>query len=460
MTLTLKEIREACGGMLLRGDGGAAVDGAETDTRRDVKGRLFVAVKGAKRDGHDYVRDALEKGAVCSLVERDTDRGGPVVKVPSTRAALLALASYSRERFKGHVAAVTGSAGKTTTKDMLASVLAQRYRTHKTPGNYNNELGLPLSMLNRGDDTEALVLEMGMNHAGEISVLSNTARPHICIITNIGDAHLEHLGNREGVLKAKTEIMDGLTEGGALVINKDDPLLASIVPAEGMRIFRCSASDPKADAYVSDVEKLGAAGTRCVINIKTDGGTLAVAAHIRQAGAFMVMNACMAAAAGALLGLSAEEIGEGLRTYEPSGNRMDIREAKGMTIINDTYNANPDAVRAAVDALVTSAGGRTVCILGDMLELGSQSEALHRKTGTYIAKRGVDMLIAIGDHSWHTYDAYAEYARRSQIAVYFADKDEFIIEIGKHLLPGDTVLIKASRGMAFETLVDVLTPRG
>jgi UDP-N-acetylmuramoyl-tripeptide--D-alanyl-D-alanine ligase len=324
---------------------------------------------------------------------------------------------------------------------MIASVLSQKFNTLKTAGNFNNEIGLPLTLLRLEPHHQAMVLEMGMNHLGEIRILSNIGQPNICLITNIGDAHIENLGSREGILKAKSEIFEGLSNGGTVILNGDDPLLNSLpkVPHAAKTIY-CKMEQ------ASEIKNCGLKGTIC----KIQGQTI----EIPFAGDHMIMNALMSFAVGIELGLTTQEIAEGIKNFEPSGNRMEIRQAKGMTIINDTYNASPPSVKATIDML-KGESGRKVAILGDMLELGDFAEDMHRKTGEYAAKN-LDCLIAIGKLSRHMYEACMDFGASKKTSCnvhYYEDKESFINEWQSILRQGDIVLIKASRGMALEAVV-------
>ncbi|MDR1663619.1 MAG: UDP-N-acetylmuramoyl-tripeptide--D-alanyl-D-alanine ligase [Clostridiales bacterium] len=475
MNLTVEEIMKACGGRLTNHETGAARDSSvflkvlvssvSTDSRSPAPGCLFVPIAGPRFDGHDYIAQMAAEGAVCALTEKEPDWAGtpsnfPLIRVDSTRRALLDIAAYYRSLFNVKVVAVTGSVGKTTTKDMVAHVLSQRYKTKKTEGNLNNDIGMPLSIFQLEAQDEVLVLEMGMNHFGEIRALSLVAKPDAALITNIGDAHIEFLGSREGILKAKLEITEGL-DGGLLIVNGDDPLLFSIHEEKiNPKIYFCMTERDgekiETDIYATGVEPHGLNGTRCVFHINGNAREVTVPLP----GPFMVMNALMAAAAGDYLGMSPEEIVRGIETFLPvSANRMEIVAANGMTVINDTYNASPTSMRAGIDVLTAGGeteNGRKVCVFGDMLELGEHAEKLHRELGAYAATRRVDCLIAVGELGKFIYEGYIA-AKGKAEALRFDDKAGFTEKWREILQPGDTVLIKASRGMAFEEIVNEIT---
>ena len=428
--MRIDEVCKATRGIPCGLDKSLIIEGVSTDSRSDVTGKLFIPIVGDTFDGHDYIEKAIENGAVCALTEQKQKDG--LIKVDSTRQALIDLAVNDRSHFTGPVVAITGSAGKTTTKEIIASVLSQKYKTLKTVGNFNNDIGLPLTLLGRKKEHEAMVLEMGMNHLGEIRVLSKIGRPDICLITNIGDAHIENLGSREGILKAKSEIFEGMKQGGTVILNGDDPLLAALpkVPHAKKTIY-CSMND------VCNIKHMGLPGTTCEIY-----GT---PVKVPLPGAHMIMNAIMAFAVGRELGVTPQQIAEGIKAFKPPGHRMAITEANGMTVVNDAYNASPSSMKAAID-IMCEIEGRKVCILGDMLELGDFAQALHEEVGDYAAAKKMDLLIAIGPLSKHM--------RR---AVYFETKEAFLAKWHQYLKQGDTVLIKASRGMALESIAEEIS---
>ena len=470
MQLTIQAICEATSGVFAGSlDNQISVNGVSTDSRGDVKGRLFIPIAGPTFDGHNYIQGAFLNGAVCALTEKDLQiEGYPLIKVASTRQALIDLAVYDRSCFTGPVVAITGSAGKTTTKEMIASVLSQKYVTLKTLGNYNNDIGLPLTLLAREGDHEAMVLEMGMNHLGEISVLSKIGKPDICLITNIGDAHIENLGSREGILKAKSEIFEGMRQGGTVILNGDDPLLIGLpkIPHAGRTVYCFKSEEKDIGQYdakkgnwisASNIRHQGLQGTSCTISWQMEGlaeypaGKVQI--QIPLPGDHMVMNALMSLAVGLELGLPPSEIAAGIKVFTPVGHRMAITQANGMTIVNDVYNASTSSMKASIDMMADSlkeSNQRKVCIFGDMLELGEYAEAMHKEVGEYAAVKKMDLLIAIGPLSRYMQQGF------NGNAVHFQSKEDFIMEWQNHLKPGDAVLIKASRGMALESVVEAI----
>ena len=453
MNLSISEIAAACSGYVLDGsDDSARVTSVSIDTRTVAHGALFVPIKGTRVDGHDFLAAAAEKGAVCVLSERDdagADCGTAVIRVDSARKALMDLAHYYLKLHNVKVIGITGSAGKTTTKDMIHAVLSRRYKTKKTIGNYNNDLGMPLSIFRLEPGDEVIVLEMGMNHAGEIHKLSLTGEPDVAIITNIGDAHIENLGSREGILHAKLEIIDGLKTGGRLILNGDDPLLTGEIAAK--KIGTIQTIYPKQDSIIK-TEPLGLAGTRCHFNYLGEDIRLTVPVP----GNHMVINALIATAAAKEFGLSPDEISQGFDDFTPPEGRLNVLKLNEMTIISDVYNASPASVKEAINALLYEKNNksRRVIVLGDMAELGGFSEALHREVGTHAAQAGIDFLVAIGTKSKHIAE---EFTKLNKNAIHFDDKESFINNWQQILKPNDTVLIKAARSMKFEQIVEQLS---
>ena len=470
MKLELHEIISAVGGRLLNDiSTSAVVTNISTDTRTIQPGALFIPIKGENYDGHDYIAKASENGAICALSERSsqpTDTDIPLVYVSSTRRALMALADYYRRKHKVRVVAVTGSAGKTTTKDMMADILSQKYKTQRTIKNFNNDIGMPLSIFRLEHDDEVLVLEMGMNHANEIHELSLVGVPDIAVITHIGDAHIENFENREGILQAKLEIVDGLRSEGTVVLNGDDPLLTGQIAAEKTAPF--NVLYPSSRNIVS-AEPLGFVGTRCHFNWRGEDIHLTVPIP----GAHMVMNALMATVVGLEMGVSSEQITCAFENFIPPEGRLNIFDQNDMTIIDDVYNANPASMLEAIKVLCRKTpenqNRRRIAILGDMNELGHVAKERHREVGEFAAKVGVDLLIAIGELSKHTYEGFLSTAKLSHNGRVSGDKLEisgearyfetlagFELIRPQTLKSQDLILLKASRGMHFEKLIDVL----
>ncbi len=458
--MTIRELLEAVNGRLLGefNDVNRTVSRVETDSRTIHEGSLFIPLVGERFDGHAYINAALEGGAAGCLTQRERESYLPgkfYIKVDSTHRALRDLARWYKRKFPIPVVAITGSVGKTTTKDMVAAVLGERFKVLKTEGNLNNDIGVPMTLLRLNGEHEAAVLELGMNHAGEIDYLSAIVEPDVVLITNIGDSHIEHFGSREKILEAKCEIFHHAHKGAFAVLNGDDPLLRTLDGTLSHEILWCGTGEYN-DYRACRVESDGKSRITC--EVKTPDMECTV--EIPALGEHMVYPTLMAAAVGERFGLTQKEITDGVLHFAPTKMRMNIiQRGEGITILNDTYNANPQSMRAAVGVLGTSAGGFKVAVLGDMFELGPLAPALHAGIGEYLGKAGVDCLVAVGELAKHIYDA-AEKAGVPELH-YCAGKKEALPVLAQVVKPGCTVLVKASRGMAFEELVEylkVITP--
>ena len=442
MKLTIQDIAKACNGRILHDIDTPPITSISTDSRKIAQGALFVPLAGPSFDGHNYISTAAMSGAVCALSERDIPSDIPLILVESTRRALMDLAGYYRRLHNVTVVAITGSAGKTTTKDMISNILARKYKTKKTMGNFNNDIGLPMSIFQLETTDEVLVLEMGMNHAMEIHELSLVGAPDIVVITHIGDAHIENFENREGILHAKLEIVDGLKPGGTVILNGDDPLLTGPIAARKVEQFTVQFPSSK---NIISAEPLGLQETDCNFNWRGYD----IMAKIPVPGAHNVMNALLAAAVGMEMGVSPGEISKGFDDFDPPGGRLTVEDIGGMTVINDAYNANPAAMREAIKILCRQPA-RKVAILGDMNELGHVAQARHEEIGAFAAEMGIDLLIAIGSLSRFIYDGFCHSDKKH----YYATIEEFLQNRHGLLRQGDVVLVKASRGMAFERVID------
>ncbi len=441
----LGEIARAVGGVL-QGPAGCEVflaNHVTIDSRTVRPGSLFAALPGERTDGHAFVAAAQKAGAVCALVERETVSEGCTIRVDNVAAALGRLAKWYREQFNIPVVAITGSVGKTTTKDMIASVLGQRFQVLKTQGNLNNHLGVPLTLLSLEPGHQAAVIEMGMSGLGEIAYLSSLAQPDVAVITNVGISHIEKLGSRENILKAKCEIFRHLKPGGTAIVNADDEMLPRaewLIPA---RRLWYGVENP-ADVYASGVESRGLAGSTCTIH--TPGGEFPVT--VPMAGTHMVLNALAATGVGLVLGLGPNEIKAGIETFTPTQMRMTVeRTPAGLTVINDAYNANPVSTKAALDVLARE-DSRKVAILGDMYELGQFGPEMHREVGEYAASLGLQLVLCVGELS--------KYTAEGSEGKYFATQEELWQALPELLRPGDVILVKASRGMHLEKTVEKL----
>ena len=453
--ITLQEILEAVDGKLCGdvSDLTLTVEKVDTDSRAVHPGALFIPLEGERFDGHAFINDALEAGAAGCLFARERTGYLPgkfYIKVGSTQRALRDLARWYRKRFDIPVVAVTGSVGKTTTKDMIAAVLGEHYKVLKTEGNFNNEIGLPLTLLRLNHTHEICVLEMGMDHFGEIDCLSAVAEPDVGVITNIGDAHIENLGSRENILKAKCEIFGHLNRDGLAVLNGDDELLLTQRGQREVPIVWCGRGEG-CDYRASDISGDGESMIRCRIDTPDNHCEV----EIPALGDHMIYPTLTAVAIGEHFGLTQEEIVRGVLHFAPTKMRMNIlRRQDGITILNDTYNANPQSMRAAVEVLAAGKAGTKIAVLGDMLELGMLAPVLHAGVGECVARSGIDCLVCAGELSKSIADA-AEAAGMTEV-YWRPNKKEALTVLEQVVKPDCTVLVKASRGMAFEEIVEFL----
>lgn len=458
--MSLAEIASACRGTY-RGDSSYAakeVSSVTIDSRKIEKDSLFIALKGARSDGHDFIPQTIENGALCALSEKDLGSVPyPYILVESCRQALKDLAEHYRRSLDIKVVGITGSVGKTSTKEMTASVLSQKFRVLKTAGNFNNEIGLPLTIFNIREEHEIAVLEMGISDFGEMTRLSKAARPDICIFTNIGYSHLEQLKSRDGILKAKTEMLQYMNPNGSILFNGDDDKLSTFTPENGIRPVYFGLGE-NCQFRAGQIDNQGLGGT--TVEFLTPNGSFT--AHISIPGSHMVLNALAGTAAGFMLGLTKEEIKAGIEALVPLDGRNHLIRTEKFTIIDDCYNANPGSMKASLDVLA-QADTRTVAILGDMGELGEDWKKLHRQVGTYAAGLQLNLLVCIGEMSAETADGALEalggcVAHQSgpTAVLHYPAKSDFFKDMENLLVPGDTVLIKASHMMEFPEIVEKL----
>ena len=454
--MTLKNIAGACQGQLFCREDMEQfeIKGAVLDSRLVEEGYLFFATKGERVDGHSFIAQVAEKKAACVVCEKAPENVDiPYILVEDSFVALKQVATFYRENLTIPIVGITGSVGKTSTKEIISSVLSTRYNVLKTEGNFNNEVGLPLTILRIRDEHKVAVVEMGINHFGEMHRLSEIAKPDICVITNIGQCHLEFLGSREGILKAKSEIFDFMNQEGYVCLNGDDDMLSTIKEVHGHKPVSYGMT-MKSDVYVTSAESKGIFGSKATIYLNDE--TFDV--EIPLPGEHMVMNALAATCVGDLLGLKPEEIAEGIKNVKAVGGRSNLISLKDRTILDDCYNANPVSMKAAID-LLKQADTRKVAILGDMFELGEGQEAMHAEIGTYAVERGIDVLVCVGDLSKNMYDAAikAKNDFNSDIKVYYMkDTQEVIDKIEEYLEKDDAILVKASHGMGFAKVVEAL----
>lgn len=450
------EIAGVVKGRLVNSSDETEITGVSIDSRSIKPGDMFIALKGESFDGHDFIGAAAAKGAALVITEKKLDLDIPYILVEDSLKALQAAARYYRGKFSIPFVAITGSSGKTTTKDMIASVLSQKYEVLKTEGNLNNAIGLPLMLLRLRHSHKIAVLEMGMNSPGEIRLLSDIVRQDIAVISNVGTAHIEYLGSRENILKAKLEILAYFDRGNIAVINGDNDMLAGL-SSDRYDIVRYGL-EPKNDVYASMITERGEEGTDFTVAFDGVPETLTVPLP----GIHNVYNALSAIAVARLFGINAEEIRKGLMSFKPSKNRMDIMNTpEGIKIINDVYNANPESMRAAINALKSyKAEGRRILISGDMLELGDISEKEHFDIGRYAASNGIDIIASIGNFSGAVRKGAEASGIDGKNLYAFPDKETAAPVLKKILRPGDLVLVKGSRSMKLEYIVDYIRERG
>lgn len=448
--MTSLEIAEAVNGRLDASES-IIVSGVSTDTRVIGPGMLFVAIRGAKYDGHGFVAAAIEKGAVLVLAdfEAQLPTDVPCIRCKDTVSALGNLAAWHRKRFDIPIIAVTGSVGKTSTREMIASALGSRHTVLKTKANYNNEIGLPLSVLELDDNHTAAVFELGMRGLGEIRHLSHIVRPDIAVITNIGLSHIEKLGSRQNILRAKLEIIEGMSAGGVIILNGEDELLKGL---RGLLRFKTLyyGMDEAADIQGYEAASLGENGMAFKTSIAGQDGSFTVKAP----GMHSVSNALAALAVCHVLGLRQSEAEEGLQKYTGAEMRMHIMKYRGIQVINDTYNAAPDSMKAALSVLAElGAGRRTVAVLGDMFELGDWEGEAHYDVGRQTASLDIRLLFAIGSASIGYLAGASEMGMDKARMAHFNTVEEALPTLCDCIEIGDTVLFKASRGLRLERVI-------
>ena len=437
------EIVEATRGILVSGNKDDEINFFSQDSRQMTNGGMYIPLKGERFDGHNFIESAFQTGAQAIISEKDVNYEDKIViKVKDTHQALKDMASYLRNHRPVKVVGVTGSVGKTSTRDMVYSVVKQKYKTLKTEGNYNNEIGLPLTIL-RYHDEEVLVLEMGMNHLQEMSRLSMIARPDIACITNVGTAHIGELGSRENILKANLEIINGMKEGSTLIINQDNDMLQTVeLPhLNVVRVGKGKEASIQASHIVLEE-------TKSSFEVEYQGKKEIIEVPVQ--GEHNISNALIAIAVGIELNISLEDIKKGIQEFKLTKNRMDILEKNHKTVIDGTYNASVDSMKSSIDVLANYKK-RKVAILADMLELGDYSQQLHEEVGSYVASKGIDILVCVGKEAKYIYQK----ARESMKDVYyFESNQEVIARLDELLKEDDVILVKGSHSMNLKEVVE------
>ena len=442
--ITLKQAAEWCGGRVEEKYENVTFYGANNDSRNLLPGQLFVALLGA-RDGHDFVPAALERGAAAVLCNH-CDGDYPAIVVEDTRKALGDIARGERQRIGMKVVGVTGSVGKSTTKEMIACVLETTYRTGKSPVNHNNDLGLPMAILALPENTQVAVLEMGMNHFREIAYLSNIAHPDIAVIVNIGTTHMEYLGSQQGIRKAKMEIVEGMDSKGLLLLNGDDVLLRHLDSQPEQRITYFGRTDG-CPVQAHDICQDGD-----VLRFRVQAGRLSFPVELNLEGEHFVIDAMAAIAVGLKMAVPVEKIVSSLAAFRPMSGRQEIFQKNGYTIIKDCYNAGPESMAAALSVL-GNRPGRRIAVLGDMLELGDAAWAEHYKIGRIAAEKA-DMVFAYGPHSGRVLSGTITGGMPETMGRAFEDRDELVQALKWAAKPGDVMLFKASHGMHLEKVLE------
>lgn len=434
---TVAELIKATGGTLYAP--GLSLDtvifGATIDTRTLRPGQLYVPIRGDVFDGHRFIPQAIEKGAPLVLSEVPTD--APHIRVESCVLAYQNIAKLHRERFDIPVVCITGSVGKTTTKDMIRTVLSERFLTHATVGNLNNQTGLPTTVLQLDETHEVSVMELGTNHFGEIDRIARVAQPTVCVFTNIGEAHIEFFGSREGIYRGKTEMLAHARPGAKVLVNGDDDLLCRLPGA-----IRCGLGKEN-DVTARDIVSDGLVHTTFTASFF--GRTIPV--ELCVSGDYMVQNALLSIAVGALLGMTDEQLMRGLAAFRPTKGRADVLTTPRFTLIDGTYNANPTSMEAAL-RLLASAKTRRVCVFGDMLELGPDAPAYHARIGAIARNLGVEQMLCVGPLAKHAADAFG--------GPWYPTRDALKEALPSLLSDGDTILVKASQGMHLKEILEFI----
>lgn len=452
--LSIEEVVGACNGKLLFGNEIQEVKAFSKDTRDIENGTIYVGIHGENVDGNSYYKQAIQNGAIGCILEESYEKNidleyvknKNIIIVKDSIKALQDIAAYRRKQYDIPVIAVTGSVGKTSTKDIIASTLSQKYKVLRTEGNNNNHIGLPLTLL-RLKDQEIVVVEMGMNHFGEISLLTNIAKPNICVITNVGTAHIGNLGSRENILKAKLEILEGMDKNGIVVINNDNDLLHKWVEEnkENYNIITYGIHN-KSDYMAFNINEQESS-VEYDISIKEEFYKI----KVPVSGEPFVYNSLCAMAVSEICNIEIKQAIEGIEKFELTKKRMEIIKKDEITIINDSYNASYDSMKAAIEYLKITSGNRKIAVLGDMLELGEFEQELHEKVGEEVASNNIDILITIGERAKYISQKAKELGIKEIYS--YTNNEEAVKHIKEILQPNDVILFKASNSMKFSNII-------
>lgn len=446
--MTVEDILSATGGTLLSGDTKTEFTDITTDSRKSAEGVLFIPLEGEKFDGHEFIKAAFDMGAAAVLTHKDADLmiDKTIIKVKDTFKALHDIAVYYKKKYPVPTVAVTGSVGKTTTKDMLYAALAAKYKTLKTPNNFNNEIGVPITVFMLEKEHECAVIEMGMNHFGEIERLAEMGQPDAAVITNIGMSHIENLGSQEGIFKAKMEITKNFAKDNTLIVNGDDKFLSKTKGMGDYKVVYYGIDNPENDVYAKDIVNKGLKGVEFTAVL--DGGEYRV--EVTQPGKHNVYNALAAICVGQTFGVPIEDAVRGIKNCEYTSQRLEIIEKSGIQIINDCYNASPDSIRAALGVLKYAVTERKIAVLGDVLEMGEYAKDAHYALGKAVVDNGIDILITAGENAAYIAEGARDNGMKNVKSFpKTLDVCGYIIDVVRK---GDAVLIKASHGMHFEDI--------
>ncbi len=452
ISVSISEVINAVDGVLCHGSGEGIITSATTDSRKAEKGSLFIAICGENVDGHAYVEKAFFQGAVCAIVEKDIegDFKGNIIKVKNSVSAMGRLAHFIMDKISVPTVAITGSVGKTTTRDMTYAVMSEKFNTLKNENNFNNEIGVPLTVFNADKNTEAAVIEMGMDNFGEIDRLSKIAPPDVSIITNIGMSHIERLGSQENIYRAKSEMFKNLKPDGVIILNGDDKILMSHKDELSGKVITIGVENKNADITASDIKS-----SENSVSFKAKCKECDFSVTLPLPGEHNVLNALLAIATGVHFGIPCEKIAKALSEFSMTKMRMDIIELSGLTIINDCYNAAPDSVRAALSVL-SKYKSRKVAILGDIAALGEFSFSAHKDLGQDVVKNDIDLLFTIGENARFIAEGAFENGMESENIISAENIDDILPEILKRLKSNDVCLVKASRVMGLERVTEFL----
>ncbi|NFV12150.1 UDP-N-acetylmuramoyl-tripeptide--D-alanyl-D-alanine ligase [Clostridium sp. FAM 1755] len=453
--IKLEEIIKAVNGELVITGEKDEYNSVSTDTRKIKKGDIFIALKGENFNGNNFVETAIEKGADLCIVselvfdKEKINKSSYVVKVENTNKALLDLAKYYKSKLGIKVVAITGSTGKTSTKDLVAAVLSEKYKVFKTEGNFNNEIGLPLMIFKLDKSYDIAVLEMGMNHFNEIHNMAEAAKPDIAIITNIGISHIENLGSRKNILKAKLEVTDFFDNDNALIINGDDDLLSDF-ESDKYKVYKIGTENK----FDFNGQKLILEEESIEFDILEQGKIAYKNFKVNVPGKHNLLNSLTAIACAKILDMDYEDIQNGIKNLKATSMRLDIIRENGFTIINDCYNASPDSMKAAIDVMENINGKRTIVLLGSMMELGNESYKAHREVSEYAKEKGIDLLFSIGEFNEAYREGFEEVNKDNYKS--FLNNKEAAKYIKNIIRDGDVILVKASRAMRLEEIVEEL----